>query len=231
LVLVLAVAVVVLNRHHGPAAGRRAAAEEAAREEAAAEAEAAPARAADDDHAAAAAAARHRHRGRRRRREHRGDDRPGDRLRRRRAGDPPDGAPDDAPVGGPRPADMAAFGVGLLDDCGPGRRIFRDMDRAAADDRTAAGASAEFRQSHSYRHNSIPVPGRPGGCKNGLRQYSSPVRPSEQMQTIGLSASALTILSPENARIRACQAPFVPLKYSFRGGVNGPVPTIFADHG
>jgi len=30
-------------------------------------------------------------------------------------------------------------------DARPGRRVFRDMDGAAADDRAAAGASAEFR--------------------------------------------------------------------------------------
>jgi hypothetical protein len=47
----------------------------------------------------------------------------------------------------------------MMHDRGPGRGVIRDMDGAAADDRAAAGASAEFRQSHSYRHNRIPVPG------------------------------------------------------------------------
>jgi hypothetical protein len=44
---------------------------------------------------------------------------------------------------------------------------------------------------------------------------SSRVRPNEQMQTIGLSASALTILLPEKPRIRASSRAFVPLVHSF----------------
>jgi hypothetical protein len=51
----------------------------------------------------------------------------------------------------------------MIADRDPRGRIFHGMHRAAADDRTAARASAEFRQSHSYRHNSIPVSDRPVG--------------------------------------------------------------------
>jgi hypothetical protein len=67
--------------------------------------------------------------------------------------------------------------------------------------------------------------------KMGRDPSSSPVRPSKQMQTIGLSASALTILSPENARIRACYGAFVPLLHSFFEGVNDGLAPISARHG
>jgi hypothetical protein len=105
------------------------------------------------------------------------------------------------------------------------------MDRATADDRTTARASAEFRKSHSYRHNSIPVPDRPVGWSLGLGPHSSPVRPSKQMQTISLSASAFTILMPEKPQIPALWTASVPLLNSFCGGVNAHRPPIFRNPG
>jgi hypothetical protein len=36
-------------------------------------------------------------------------------------------------------------------------RLFRDVNGAAADDRTTARASAEFRQSHPNRHSGLLV--------------------------------------------------------------------------
>jgi hypothetical protein len=165
LALLLGVAVVVLDGDRGGAAGR-AAAEEAAAEEAAAEAEAAAAGAADDDRHATAAAARHRDRRGRGRREHGRDDRAGGHgLCRGRACDPANRAPDEpSPLRMSGTADMATGpGLRILDDGRPCRRIVRDLDRAAADDCAAARASAEFRQSHSNRHSSIPVSGRSTG--------------------------------------------------------------------
>jgi hypothetical protein len=114
----------------------------------------------------------------------------------------------------------AAARLSVTGDCGPRRRIFRHVNRTAADDRTATGAGAEFRQSHSYRHNSIPVPGRPQWMK-GLAPIHRGCGSSEQMQTIPLSASALTILCPKNGGFRACSGLSVPLLNSFPGGVNG----------
>jgi len=43
----------------------------------------------------------------------------------------------------------------VTDERGAVRRIFRDMNGAPADDRAAAGAGAELRQSHSNRHETI----------------------------------------------------------------------------
>jgi hypothetical protein len=94
------------------------------------------------------------------------------------------------------------------------------MDRTAADDRTATGAGAEFRQSHSYRHNSIPVPGRPHWMK-GLAPIHRGCGSNEQMQTIPLSARALTLLWPKNGGFQAGSRLSVPLLNSFSRGVNG----------
>lgn len=162
LALLLVVAVGIGDRHRGAAAGR-AAAEEAAREEAAAEAEAARGTADHDRHAAAAAAC-HRHRGRGGRGEDRRNDRAGDRLGRDRAGRAPHDPAHQAPLGrGVADIGTAAdVRLGMRHDAGPGQRVFRDMDCAAADDRTTAGASAEFRQSHSYRHKPSPFLAVPG---------------------------------------------------------------------
>jgi hypothetical protein len=49
------------------------------------------------------------------------------------------------------------LGLGRLDDGRPRDRIFSHVHRTAADDRTAAGASTKFRESHSYRHDTHPV--------------------------------------------------------------------------
>jgi hypothetical protein len=119
----------------------------------------------------------------------------------------------------------------LADDCRPGQRIFRDVDRAAADDRTAARASAEFRQSHSYRHNSIPVSDRPVGWIMARANVHRRCGSKQQMQTIPLSASAFTILMPQMPRIRASWRPSVPLLNSFFAGVNGIGGGILAAHG
>jgi hypothetical protein len=65
----------------------------------------------------------------------------------------------------------------------------------------------------------------------GPSPNSSPVGPSEQMQTIPLSASALTILLPEKARIPALWAASVPLLNSFSERVNARPPTVFRNQG
>ena len=49
-----------------------------------------------------------------------------------------------------------AFPTGLMP-----LRLKIQETRAAANDGAAASASAEFRQSHSHRHNRFPVPDRP----------------------------------------------------------------------
>jgi len=165
LILILAIAVVVLDGDRGRAA-RGAAAEEAAAEETAAEAKAATGASADDDRNRTGAAAKGDGWGRRRRNEHGRNDRA--RRHRPTGSGAAHGAADlaarYAALRGAA-ADNSAFhgsdpGLGLGNDSRTGRRIGGQLNGAPADDRAAAGASAEFRQSHSYRHDQHPVPGR-----------------------------------------------------------------------
>jgi len=82
----------------------------------------------------------------------------------------------------------------IADESGAGRRAFRDMDRAAADDCAAARAGSQFCQGHSYRHITHPVP----GCSfTGLMWITNPAAAfelSRQMPKIRLSASTLTMM-------------------------------------
>jgi hypothetical protein len=84
--------------------------------------------------------------------------------------------------------------LALLDNSGTGGRILGDMNGAPADDCATGGAGAEFRQSHSYRHNQHPVSCRADDEKGGMPISISRRGSNERMQTFGLSASALTIL-------------------------------------
>jgi hypothetical protein len=99
---------------------------------------------------------------------------------------------------------------GVLDERRPLGRVLGDMDGTAADDRAAAGAGAEFSESHSNRHDSapcfqVPMRGRRSGWKFGVG-----IELHAQMQRKALSASALTMKSPQNARQMPITAAFVP---------------------
>lgn len=77
-------------------------------------------------------------------------------------------------------------------------RMFRDVHRAAADDRTAAGACAEFRQCHPNGHRRIfPV--------SGHAAHRGPTgaivhRSSRKVRNKGLSARALTTIAKHAGR-------------------------------
>jgi hypothetical protein len=72
-------------------------------------------------------------------------------------------------------AALARLDLGVLDASGPGRRILRHVNGAAADYRPAAGASAEFCQSHPYRQIAHPV----SGCSyTGLMSVTNPAAAS-----------------------------------------------------
>jgi hypothetical protein len=100
----------------------------------------------------------------------------------------------------------------VLDERGTLGRVLGDMDGAAADDRAAASAGAEFSESHSNRHDSAPcfqvsMRGRRSGWKIGVG-----IELHAQMQRKALSASALTTKSPQNARQMPLGAASVPFE-------------------
>jgi hypothetical protein len=109
---------------------------------------------------------------------------------------------------------------GLLDERRPLGRVLGDMDRAATDDRAAAGAGAEFSESHSNRHDSapcsqVPMRGRKSWWKFGFGIWLHP-----QMQRNALSASALTTKSPQNARQMPASVTSVPFEDKAAKAVN-----------
>jgi hypothetical protein len=108
----------------------------------------------------------------------------------------------------------------MLDEGRPLGRVLGIMGGAATDDRAAAGAGAEFRESHSYRHDSAPcfqvsMLGRKSWWKSGVG-----IELHAQMQRKALSASALTTKLPRNARQMAVEPASVPFVHKAREGVN-----------
>jgi hypothetical protein len=85
---------------------------------------------------------------------------------------------------------MMGGGMRLADKGRSMGRVLGDMHGAAADDRTAAGAGAQFRQSHSNRHSTHPVV-RPA-CTTNLGKPGPGGEPAwpDQMQQIGARASS-----------------------------------------
>jgi hypothetical protein len=108
----------------------------------------------------------------------------------------------------------------MLDEGRPLGRVLDIMGGAATDDRAAAGAGAEFRESHSYRHDSapcfqVPMLGRKSSWKSGIG-----IELNAQMQRKALSASALTTKLPRNARQMPVGAASVPFVDKAWAGVN-----------
>jgi hypothetical protein len=86
------------------------------------------------------------------------------------------------------------------------------MDGAATDDRAAASAGAEFSESHFNRHDSAPCFQVPMRGRKSLVEVRIGIGLHPQMQRKALSASALTMKTPQNARQMAAWAASVPFE-------------------
>jgi hypothetical protein len=109
---------------------------------------------------------------------------------------------------------------GLLDEGRPLGRVLGDMDSAATDDRAAASAGAEFSESHSNRHDSAPYSQVPMRRRKSWWKIGFGIGLHAQMQRNALSASALTMKSPRNAREMPASATSVPFEDKAARAVN-----------